>query len=69
MTDGATGVPIDGMYIFQRGDIYRNYAGGSRPVNAIVSSPAPGILIHAVIPGLPPLQMIAPPNAELLLLP
>jgi hypothetical protein len=69
MTDGVTQVPIDGMYIFQRADIYRYYAAGSRPVNAILSSPSPGILIHAVIAGLPPLQMIAPPNAELLLLP
>jgi hypothetical protein len=38
-------------------------------VNATLSSPAPGVLVHAVIEGLAPLQMIAPPNAELLLLP
>ena len=57
------------MYVFQQGDIYRYYAAGSGPVNAILSNPAPGILIHAVIEGLAPLQMIAPPNAELVLLP
>jgi len=68
MTDdaGTTQIPIDGMYIFQKGDIYRYYAAGS---SAILSSPAPGILIHAVIGDFAPLQMIAPPNAELLLLP
>jgi hypothetical protein len=68
MTDGTT-APIDGMYVFQQGDIYRYYAAGSGPLNAILSNPAPGILVHAVIEGLAPLQMIAPPNAELLLLP
>jgi hypothetical protein len=69
MTDGATQAPIDGMYIFQRGEVYRYYAAGRGPVNATLSNPAPGILIHADIAGLAAVQMIVPPNAELLLLP
>ena len=45
MTDskGSNQVSIEGMYVFQRGDIYRFYPGGPAPISANVSTPAPGI--------------------------
>ena len=57
------------MYVYQRGDIYRFYPGGPAPISANLSTPAPGILIHADIEGLGALQIIAPTSPELLLLP
>jgi hypothetical protein len=69
MTDGREAIPLDDLYLFQNGHIFRFYPAGNLPVNATLSSPAPGILVHAVIEGLGGLQMIAPPNAELVLLP
>ena len=71
MTDskGSNQVSIGKMYIYQRGDIYRFYPGGQAPISANISTPAPGILIHADIEGLGALQIIAPSNPELLLLP
>jgi hypothetical protein len=71
MTDskGGNRASLKGMYVYQRGDIYRFYPGGPAPISANLSTPAPGILIHADIEGLGALQIIAPSNPELLLLP
>jgi hypothetical protein len=62
-------VPIEGMYFYERGEIYRFCPAGPAPVSARISRPSPGVLIHADIGGLGAVQMIAPPNPELLLLP
>jgi hypothetical protein len=71
MTDskGSKQVSIAGLYVYQRGDIYRFYPRGGSPISANLSTPAPGILIHADFEGLGALQIIAPSNPELLLLP
>ena len=70
MTDGkGDQASLDGVYLYQRGDIYRYYSARSGSLNAKLSSPSPGVLIHAEIEGLAGLRMIASPNSELLLLP
>jgi hypothetical protein len=67
MTDGTLTIPMDDFYVFQKGRIYRYYAANV-PVNMNLSMPAPDVFVHAVTEGIG-LQMIAAPNAELLLLP
>jgi hypothetical protein len=70
LTDGQSDqVPIDGMYFYQRGEIYRFYPAGPAPVSVGISAPSPGILIQADIEGLGAMQMKARANPELLLLP
>jgi hypothetical protein len=65
-------VPLDDLYSYQRGDIFRFYRVTGPSLSCQLSNPAPGIKIHAEIEkdgasGV--LQMIAPERGELLLLP
>jgi hypothetical protein len=69
LSGGPQQIPFDNFYMFQKGRIYRYYGPRIRPVNAIISNPAPGVLIDAVIGNMDPLEMIAAPTSELLLLP
>jgi hypothetical protein len=69
LAGGPQQIPIDDFYLFQQDMIYRHYEIGNKPVNATLSSPAPGILVNAVIGDLGAFGMHAPPNSELLLLP
>ena len=69
MMGRAQQIPFEKFYVFQNARIWRYYDPAKGPVNATLSSPAPGVLIGAVIGDLNALEMIAPPAAELLLLP
>ncbi len=69
----GTQIPLDNVYTYQRGDIYRLYKLEGQNVEASLSNPAPGIMIHAEI-ELPDgssgiMKMIASESNELLLLP
>jgi hypothetical protein len=65
-------IPLEGMYTYQRGDIYRSYKFREK-LQCVVSNPAPGIKIHSEIEtddGMSfVMQMIASEQSELLLLP
>jgi hypothetical protein len=66
-------IPLDEMYAYQRGDIYRFYHwDGSSPLQAHMSNPAPRIKVHAEIgndTGSIVLEGIQPETGELWLLP
>lgn len=68
MSDGERTAPLDGHYVFQRGEIFRFFDLANGPVNAELSNPAPGVFINAVI-GDMALEMRAPKTPRLLLLP
>jgi len=72
LTDGKQQIEIDDCYIYQKGDIYRFFRKEEKDLNCELSNPAPGIMIHADIEiagqsGV--IQMIAPNQFDLLLLP
>jgi hypothetical protein len=65
-------VPLDDLYVYQRGDIYRFYRFNGRGVQGQLSNPAPQIRIHAEIgddSGSFVLEMVTPETGELRLLP
>ena len=68
-----TQTPLDNIYTYQRGDIYRSYKLEGSGLEANLSNPAPGIMIHAEIEfedgSSSVMKMIASENSELLLLP
>lgn len=66
--DGVRTIPIDGSYMFQKSEIFRYYDPSKGPVNAVVSNPASGVFVNAVI-GDMALAMRAPETSRLLLLP
>ena len=69
---GGGRIDLDDSYTFQRGDIYRHYKAGTGPLNFTLSNPAPGVMIHAEVEmggETGTMKMIAPPQADLLLLP
>ncbi|MGO9005906.1 MAG: hypothetical protein ACLQB4_09105 [Beijerinckiaceae bacterium] len=72
LADGGQQIEMDGMYSYQRGDIYRFYRMEGGSIQANLSNPAPGIKIHAEIEidgQSSGMQMIAPDRGELQLLP
>jgi hypothetical protein len=71
MTDRGQ-IALDDSYTYQRADIYRHYKMGAQPLNMNLSNPAPGVMIHAEVEiggESGALKMIAPVQADLLLLP
>jgi hypothetical protein len=71
MTDRGQ-IALDDRYTYQRADICRHYKMGAHPSNMNLSNPAPGVMIHAEVEigdESGALQMIAPVQADLLLLP
>lgn len=69
----GTQIPLDNVYTYQRGDIYRFYKLEGTGLEANLSNPAPGIMIHAEIESpdgsSSVMKMIASEANELLLLP
>ncbi len=69
---GAARIDLDDSYTFQRADIYRHYKKDDAPLNFALSNPAPGVMIHAEVEiagQSGTMKMIAPIQADLLLLP
>jgi hypothetical protein len=65
-------IPLDDLYVYQRGDIYRFYRFDGNGLQVQLSNPAPQIRIHAEIgddTGSGVLEMVAPETGELRLLP
>jgi hypothetical protein len=65
-------IPLDDVYVYQRGDIYRYHRFGGPGLQVDLSNPAPRIRIHAEIgddSGSVVLEMISPETGELRLLP
>ena len=69
----ATQIPLDNIYTYQRGDIYRSYKLEGGGLEANLSNPAPGIMMHAEIEhpdgSSSVMKMIASETNELLMLP
>jgi hypothetical protein len=64
--------PLDDLYVYQRGDIYRFYRFDGSGLEVHLSNPAPRIKIHAEIgddSGSAVVEMVAPETGELKLLP
>ena len=65
-------IPLDDLYVYQRGDIYRFYRFDGSGLEVHLSNPAPRIRIHAEIgddSGSAVVEMVAPETGELRLLP
>jgi hypothetical protein len=65
-------IPLDDLYVYQRGDIYKFHPWDGSRLEAQMSNPAPGIKIHAEIgndSGSMLLEGISSPTGELQLLP
>jgi hypothetical protein len=54
--------------MFQKSEVFRYYDPSKGPANAVLSNPAPGVFVNAVI-GDTALAMRAPETSRLLLLP
>ena len=72
LENGTARIDLDDSYTFQRADIYRYYKADDAPLNIILSNPAPGVMIHAAVEHAGQsrtMKMVAPIQADLLLLP